>query len=116
MNKPKYISVRYYQDRKAYRTCRKLFRNEHKKVLAYKEKNELTKDEFEELSDSIRLGMLTLEYLNDVIKKYHKYGSSNDRIALERQILRRRVDEIRDIIFDTNKKLVSDNGLEGKVD
>ncbi|MBW2965481.1 hypothetical protein KY342_00085 [Candidatus Woesearchaeota archaeon] len=107
--------IRYLQNKRAYKTCRRLFRDSYRNIVNYKHNNVITRSQFDDTVRSIRLGILTLEYLNSLKKNYGlKYPAIISRLNLERQILRRRVDELREIVSDPDKEIVSD--LEGRVD
>ena len=106
----------HQQNKQVYRTSRKIFRDYYKTAIKYKDNDTLTRSQLDKLTEAVGLGMLTLEYLNVIRQKGRSKRSQakQKRLDLERAVLRRRVDKLRDIIIhDPDKK--SDSDLEEKV-
>ena len=103
--------IEYQQNKQVYRNCRKLFRDAYKPARHYRDNDTLTRSQVNDLAEAIRLGMQTLEYLHTLRENgcFVRTAAHQERLYRERAVLRKRVDELREIIYDPDKKLVPDN-------
>ena len=108
---PSMSEFEYIIQRRTYLTSRKLFHDYYKKAMGYKDNSALTNSQFSELTETIRLGMMTLEYQTKL-----RSIRAGDKLMRERAVLRRRIDRLREIMYDPNKEIVPDPDLEGRVD
>lgn len=100
--------LEYWQKKIVYRTGRKLFRNAYRLAVYHKDNDALTREQFNDLAGALRLGGITLEYLS-YLRKEDRF---NKKLAAERAVLRRRMDRLREIIYDPDKP----DSLEEKID
>ncbi len=90
------------------------------------QKDRITTDEFDEIEEALAVGGTALKRSAELSAKSISYDikqmrrltrsqAKQKRLDLETAVLRRRVDELRAIIYDPDKKIVPDN-LEGRVE
>ncbi len=95
---------------RAYRSSRRLFGDYYKTAICYRDNDTLTNSQFEELAQTIRIGSLVLKYLSN----FRRNRSRDNRYIQERAVLRKKVDALRAIISDPDKKIIPDD-LEERV-